>query len=455
MSGELSQSTRAVPDITAGMPAIDHHSHASMSRFRTVEQIERAYATAHLEANVPRGVFEAFIAARNRGDAAVLAQLDAEHGTERLMRESVTFRSTTFFSRALREGCRQLYGPSGDWDTLMRVAGEWGAKHPSFAYDRAIQVANTPIVITDVPFIDRDLWNRESYPQVARIDPYLYPFHAGAAPGRGTEFQRFHGVFASVLAKELKHYGLDEPPRDFDGYLQFVDASVRRRVSEGAIGLKIVSAYVRAIDFAPAGYEEASRIYAALASGRDVERVPMENYVARRLAHYAAEQRLPMQIHVGMGHPEPGMRIANSAPFLLESLIDTPSLNRLRIVLLHGGYPFGSELASLAQTYGNVFIDFSWMPYLHHFYLRQKLSEWLEILPANKLLYGSDTSAPEFHVAAASYTRGSLNHVLHDGYARGVWDANQVEWLARRIIFENTADVYGIAATAATLRSVH
>jgi predicted TIM-barrel fold metal-dependent hydrolase len=90
------------------------------------------------------------------------------------------------------------------------------------------------------------------------------------------------------------------------------------------------------------------------------------------------------------------------------------------------------------------------MPYLHHFYLREKLSEWLEILPANKLLYGSDTSAPEFHVAAASYTRASLNHVLDDGYVRGVWDARQVEWLARRILYENTADVYRIDVGTAT-----
>lgn len=142
------------------------------------------------------------------------------------------------------------------------------------------------------------------------------------------------------------------------------------------------------------------------------------------------------------------MRVANSAPFLLEKLLDTPSLNRLRVCLLHGGYPFSSHVAALAQTYGNVFVDFSWMPYLHHYYLRTKLAEWLEILPANKLLFGTDTSAPEFHVAAARYAREALNHVLHDGHARGVWDAKQVEWLARRILFENTAEVYGIEAAA-------
>ena len=434
----------AVPDITAGMPAIDHHSHASMSRSRTVDQIERNYATAHLEANIPPGIFEAFIAARNRGDSAALDKLEAEHGTETLLKQAVTFRSTTFFSTALKEGCRQLYGPAEDWDTLMRVQREWGEKHPSFAYDHATKIANTPIVITDVPFIDRAIWNRQTYRQVARIDPYLYPFHSGKSAGRGTEFQRFHSVFASVLAAELKHYGLDRPPADLDRYLQFVDASVERRIAEGAIGLKIVSAYVRPIDFGVSSHEDAAGVYRALASGRIVDSAALENFIVRRVAQYAADHRIPMQIHVGMGHPEPGMRIANSAPLLLESFLDTPSLNRLKVILLHGGYPFGSDLAALAQTYGNVFIDFSWMPYLHHFYLRQKLSEWLEILPANKLLYGSDTSAPEFHVAAASYTRDSLNHVLHDGYVRKVWDTKQIEWLAQRILVANTAELYGI-----------
>ena len=434
----------AVPDITAGMPAIDHHSHASVSRFRTAEQIERNFATAHLEANVPPDVYDAYIAARNRGDAAKLDQLESDHRTETLMKEGLAFRSTTFFSRALKEGCRQLYGPADDGDTLTRVAREWGAKGPSYSYDQATKVANTPIVLTDVAFIDRGSWSRERYRQIVRIDPYLYPFHSGQGPGRGTEFQRFHGVFSAVLQAELKLYGLERLPADLDAYLQFVDASLQRRISEGAIGLKIVSAYVRSIDFGPATYAEAAETYSAMASGRVVDSTPLENYVVRRLSQYAADNRYPMQIHVGMGHPEPGMLVGNSAPLKLEAFLNTRSLSRLQVILLHGGYPFSSHVSALAQTYGNVYLDFSWMPYLHHYYLRTKLSEWLEILPANKLMYGSDTSAPEFHVSAASYARDSLNHVLHDGHLRKVWDASQVEWLARRILFENTADVYRI-----------
>lgn len=434
-----------IPDIAGGLPAIDHHSHASMARFRTVEQIERHFSTAHLEANVPAEVYDRYIGARNQGDTATLEYLQAEHGTETLMQKGVEFRSTTFFSRALRDGSRALYGPEGDWDTLMERARDWGTREPSYAYDQAARVAHTPVVLTDVPRIDRTLWDPKRYRQIMRIDAYVYPFHSGQTGAlRGTEFQRFHGGFAAVLRAELARDGMDAPPPTFDAYIQFMDASLERRVREGVVGLKIASAYVRPIDFQPVDTAEAAATYEALAAGREVDRRPFEDFVVRRCAQYAADHELPMQIHVGMGHPEPGMRVTNSGPLLLETFLNIRSLNRLQVTLLHGGYPFSSQVASLVQTYGNVFLDFSWMPYLHHFYLRQKLTEWLEILPANKLLYGSDAGAPEFHVAAAHHARQALNEVLNDGHRRGVWSGRQVEWLAQRVLWDNAADLYGI-----------
>ena len=438
----------AIPDITSGLPAIDHHSHASMARPRTILQIEKQFSTAHLETNVPPEVFDAYITARTRGDTAALEKLQAEHQTETILEEGVKFRSTTFFATALREGARQLYGPGSSWDDQMLVAREWAAKSPSFGYDQACRVANTPIVLADVSALDREIWNPKRYRQVMRIDPYVYPFHDGQTTMRGMEFQRFHAGFAAVLRSELRRVDMDAPPATFDQYLQFMDASIERRVREGAIALKIASAYVRGIDFEPATYADASAVYQTLSTGQTADRRVMENFLVRRACQYAADKRLPVQVHVGMGHPEPGMIVGNGAPFLLEPLLQTRSLNRLKICLLHGAYPFSSDLASLVQTYGNLYLDFSWMPYLHHAYLRSKLTEWLEILPANKLLYGSDAGAPEFHVAAASYARQALNHVLNDGVERGVWSTTQVDWLARRILYENTADIYGLEAAS-------
>lgn len=434
------------PDITTGIPAIDNHSHASMARFRTVEQIDRHFSTAHLEANVPAHIYDAFIAARNRGDAQTLEQLESTHGTETLMQQGVDFRSTTFFARSLREGLRRLYGPQASDEELAATARDWSTRGPSYAYDQALRVADTPIVLADVGYLDREVWDAQRYRQVMRIDPYVYPFHDGQSDLRGTEFQRFHAGFAAVLLKELQRHGMEQLPPGFDDYLQFVDASVQQRVSEGVVSLKIASAYVRPIDFRPASYAEAAAAYAALAAGQaDRDRRPLENFIVLRLAQFAADRGLPVQIHVGMGHPEPGMRISNGEPFLLETFLNIRSLNRLKVTLLHGGYPYSSQMAALAQTYGNVFLDFSWMPYLHHFYLRQKLSEWLEILPANKLLFGSDAGAPEFHVASAHYARQALNHVLNDGLQRQVWNARQVDWLARRVLYENAAELHGFA----------
>ena len=434
------------PDITAGIPAIDNHSHASMARFRSVAQIDRHFSTAHLEANVPAEIYDAFIAARNQGDVQALEQLEAAHGTETLMQQGVAFRSTTFFARSLREGLGRLYGPQLSEQEQMATALEWSTRGPSYIYDQALTVANTPIVLADVSYLDRAVWNPQHYRQVMRIDPYVYPFHDGQSELRGTEFQRFHAGFAAVLHKELLRHGLAQPPQDFDAYVQFVDASVQQRVAEGVVSLKIASAYVRPIDFRPASHAEAAATYARLAAGKaDTDRRPLENFIVQRLAQFAADRALPVQIHVGMGHPEPGMLVSNGEPFLLETFLNIRSLNRLKVTLLHGGYPYSSQLAALAQTYGNVFLDFSWMPYLHHFYLRQKLTEWLEILPANKLLFGSDAGAPEFHVASAHFARQALNHVLSDGVQRGVWNAQQVDWLARRALHDNAAQLHGFA----------
>ncbi|MCZ4316015.1 amidohydrolase family protein [Comamonadaceae bacterium G21597-S1] len=431
-----------VPDITGGMPAIDNHSHASASRFRSIDQIKRYFATAHLESNVPSEVYVEYIAARNAGDSDALDELEKRYRTESLMQEGLKFRSTTFFETSLHKGAHLLYGETASDQEISEKAIAWSAKGASYAYDQATRVANTPVVVADVPYIDRAVWDPQRYRQILRVDPYLYPFFSREAEGRGTEYQRFHGVFSSVLETELKASDLSECPQEFDVYLQFVDHSIRRRVANGAVGLKIASAYVRKINFSAATYAEAKSVYEALAAGKHVQTKQLEDFMIFRIANYAVEESLPIQIHVGMGHPEPGMLIANSAPFELEEFLNTRSLNRLKVTLLHGGYPYSSQLAALAQTYGNVFIDFSWMPYLHHFYLRQKLSEWLEILPANKLLFGSDTGSPEYHVAAAYYARDTLNRVLNDGCNRGVWTAKQVEWLASRILFENTADIY-------------
>lgn len=434
--------------ITEGIPAVDHHSHASAyvsasGRYRTVADHEAHFATGHLESRVPSSVYQRYVRARNSGDATTLAHLESEHGIEKLVAEGKSFRSTTFFTRALEVGCELMYGT--DTASGHAVAGDaLRSVSVSAPYDRALEIAETPVVLADVRSIDRSVWDAEKYRQVIRVDPYLYPFGVGGTVDRGTERERFEGIFATVLSEELHDQQRDSVPLTLSEFDDFVMESLRRRRAVGAIGYKFASAYVRSLEFGRVDKGLAADEYGRLVRGQGGDRRAIADYMATRIAINAAEHSVPLQIHTGMGHPEPGMYIRNADPLNLESFLLQPALNRTQIILIHGSYPFTSKAAALAQTYGNVYLDFSWMPYLHHAHLRQKLIEWMEILPANKVIFGSDTGLPEFHVAASHFTREALDFALSDGVTRGVWTATQCDFLAQRILFQNAADLYAL-----------
>ncbi|WP_430593180.1 amidohydrolase family protein [Humidisolicoccus flavus] len=442
--------------ITAGVPAIDHHSHASAyqsgGRYRSVQDHADHFNTGHLESRIPSAVYREYVQARNVHDTAALETLDQQYGIQALLDEGRQFRSTTFFATALRKGSSLLYNSSDEskFEELGEQLRDGGVAAP---YDTAAEVANTPTLLVDVKSIDAASWDPRRYRQIIRIDPYLYPFGFDPRDDRGTEADRFLNIFAGVRGDEMRASGLDDVPRTLDGWEAFVLESLARRRQGGAIGYKIVSAYVRTLAFTRAIRSDASREFEKLARGEAGDRGVLADYLVTRIAVEAGEHRVPIQIHTGMGHPEPGMYVRNADPLNLESWLLQPELNQVSIVLIHGAYPFTSHAAALAQTYGNVYLDFSWMPYLHHEHLRLKLVEWMEILPANKLLFGSDTGLPEFHVAAAHFAREALDAALQSGMQRNVWTAGQADFLAERILFQNASDLYSLGST--TPRSTH
>jgi predicted TIM-barrel fold metal-dependent hydrolase len=158
----------------------------------------------------------------------------------------------------------------------------------------------------------------------------------------------------------------------------------------------------------------------------------------------AARLRIPVQVHCGMGHAEPGMDFYENTPLKLQSVLMDERLSNLKVVLLHGAYPFCSEAGALAWTYGNVYLDFSWMTYLHHHYLIDRLNEWMEYLPANKLVFGTDTGMPEMWAGAVKMGRRAIETALTRGIEDQIWNESRAMWLAERVCYRNVCDIYGI-----------
>jgi predicted TIM-barrel fold metal-dependent hydrolase len=438
---------------TAGVPAIDHHSHAGYIRpgeeLEGIDALERENAMGHVEAHLPAGVFDAFVAARGRHDRAELDRLERDHGIRALFEESIAFQATTVHAVALADGSRALYGDLPYAEQVRMSAERRRADFPSL-YGQALELSHTAAVLTDIPQIDSDLWPHTQYKPIARIDPYLYPFGHPPFTRRGSDTPRFRRVFGSILVDLLATEALAAPPATLAEYEEFVRNSIEHRQENGFVGLKIASAYVRSLHFIRRSREDAAAAYEQLrtdpaALDTDAHTI-LADFLVFAIAELAVQRELPVQIHTGMGHAEPGLLLTGADPRNLEPLLSDPALNRLRVILIHGGYPYTAYLAAIAQAHGNVYVDYSWMPYLHHHALERMLQEWLELLPANKIMFGTDTGQPEFHVSATARGRLLLDRALSSGVSDRLWTTTQAEWLAGRVLNENLCRVYGLEA---------
>lgn len=440
--------------ITAGIPAVDHHSHAGYVRpgdeIRGIEGMELENGRGHLEANLPHEVYLAYIAAQVARDAEAVAHLEAEYPIHALQLESTHFQSTTVHAVSLREGARLLHGDL-PMDQLIHVSRQKKIDDFPGVWAQTRHLAGTPIVLTDVPALDAAIWPRELYKPIARLDPYTFPFGHPPFTGRGSDTPRFQRIFSTVLADLLADHDLTEPPATLGEYVEFVRASLVRRHESGFVGLKLAAAYVRSLDIGDPGRAEADEAYRSLAGSAEVDRgayLILADYLVNEIAAIALQRELPIQVHTGIGHSEPGLRLADGDPMGLERFLANPRFNRLKIVLMHGGFPFTPTLTALATSHGNVFVDFSMMAHLHVGMLKRVMEEWLQTLPANKVMFGTDTTAPEHHIASTMRARALLDEVLDEGVATRLWTPAQADWLARRVLAENVAAVYGFEAPA-------
>jgi len=104
----------------------------------------------------------------------------------------------------------------------------------------------------------------------------------------------------------------------------------------------------------------------------------------------AEELDVPVGIHVaGVGAPVPGFRAALADPLLLEPvLIRHP---RLRLWIMHAGWPFLEETVTLLRRFPEVYVDVSWINWqaprgLFHDYLERLVTFGF----GQRVMFGTD-----------------------------------------------------------------
>ena len=78
-------------------------------------------------------------------------------------------------------------------------------------------------------------------------------------------------------------------------------------------------------------------------------------------------------------------------------LVDLIEANpKTKFILFHGGYPWVGETGAIVMRHGShVWIDSVWLPTLSYTMAKRAFHEWLEVMPANRIMWGADCNHAE------------------------------------------------------------
>jgi uncharacterized protein len=134
-------------------------------------------------------------------------------------------------------------------------------------------------------------------------------------------------------------------------------------------------------------------------AGRSPADSSLEPYYA-----LAEELDVPAGIHMqGGGIATPGLRVAMGNPLLLEDvLVRHP---RLRVDMMHAGYPYLAETIAILRTYRRVYVDVAlidWAIPTDEFY--SYLQSLIRAGFADRIMFGSDAGARPHAIVRAVHT---------------------------------------------------
>jgi predicted TIM-barrel fold metal-dependent hydrolase len=230
------------------------------------------------------------------------------------------------------------------------------------------------------------------------------------------------------------------------GTAEIVDAvtsAMADAASRGHVGFKTIMAYRTGLAVDPGATERDAE---QSLRGRDVpvrrRAKALRDVVIRRALGTASELGLPFQFHTGFGDSE--IRLAESNPLLLEELLRSPEGSACRVDLIHGGFPWHEEVAFLAATKPNVWIDVSLFDIFSPATVADRLVRLVDLAPVHRILMGTDGfHEPELYWFAGRVLLDAwsvASERLRGAGAREGWLADA----AARMFEGNAKELYGI-----------
>jgi hypothetical protein len=252
------------------------------------------------------------------------------------------------------------------------------------------------------------------------------------------KFDRWILTTLPAEREQLAH-SVGEGAATLPAYLNALAAAFEQAKRKGATGAKSMLAYYRSLDHTQPSPAEAEALFRR-GDLSAAEMSALQDFMAHAVAEQAGVFDLPYQTHVGYGSWQSNItRRAN--PLLLNGLIEAH--RQTRFVLLHGGYPFIGEMGTLAKNHPNVFIESGWLAYIAPAAYRRALGEWLDSVPANKILaFSADCLHIEQTYGALLLTQQLLAQILAEKVNQDGWSGTLAQQVAARLLYRNAVELY-------------
>lgn len=257
----------------------------------------------------------------------------------------------------------------------------------------------------------------------------------------------FEKGIKSLLGHRESSWG-DKKINTFNDLVSSLETSFYEALDEGDIGVKITLAYLRTLSFENVSKEKAEKVFTMIKEMQDTIELsfnqvkPLQDYMMHRVLDLVKKNHIPVQIHTGLQSGN-GNIIENSKPTHLVNLFqEYPSV---KFILFHGAYPYGGELSTLAKNFPNVYIDMCWDYIISPSYSERYLNEWLETVPANKIMgFGGDFQYVEGTYAHLLLAKQVISNVLVAKVRNGYFTEDEAIKIVQMILHDNAVRIFNL-----------
>ena len=347
---------------------------------------------------------------------------------------------TTGYGKALHIACRDLFGVDDLMSAAPSLAGyqrvneqlEDSKQHEAWYRHILLERGNIVLAIPDV--------------QSTQVDKTLF------APAMRFDSFITAGSRANVTTLERQ---TGQNIYDLDDLVSALGVAFAKAQEEGMVTVKSGLAYRRILSYDNVPRSAAEQVFAQVVAGTRAqgggmtqdgltftECKPLQDYMMHQVVRLCIEHSIPMQIHTGL-HAGNGNIITNSNPTHLVNLfIQYP---QARFDIFHAGYPYQSELATLAKNFQNVYVDLCWVHIISPYVARATLHEWLETIPHNKIFgFGGDYGPVELAYGHSVMARENVARVLSEKVEEGRYSVDQAIIVGARLLHDNANEFFGL-----------